>query len=189
MCLASIAKFTSLVTRLTTTWSTIRYLRTSKCREKSGKKSVLRKSSLFTQVGKIIRIAMKVAQITLARTEQVNQMISCKTPSKNKKKYKCSFCDKSYTKAHSKTMHERKNHTGENLFKCSFCDKTFPIQCMKKFHEKSHMAVKPYKCTFCEKTFVWDCQRKDHERSHTGEKPYKCSYCNKAFKLYPKTYS
>ncbi|KAF4808325.1 E3 SUMO-protein ligase EGR2 [Colletotrichum siamense] len=52
-------------------------------------------------------------------------------------------------------------------FKCSICDKSFTRNINLKGHERSHFGERPYACSHCGKAFARlnDCRR--HERIHT----------------------
>ncbi|XP_013141854.1 PREDICTED: zinc finger and SCAN domain-containing protein 2-like isoform X3 [Papilio polytes] len=74
-------------------------------------------------------------------------------------------------------------HTGEKRFKCSLCDKSFSRHFGLKVHEKYHGEQRPvYGCKICGKEFSFPSNRKRHMIVHSETKPYKCDACEKTFK-------
>ena len=145
---------------------------------------------------------------------------SCDRPSRLKlhevthtkvKAFKCTVCDKSFTKKGGLTKHIKSIHTKESKYQCQSCDKIFNLrsnlfrhlktvhdkiksfvcdQCGKKFgrnghltrHMRIHTNDKPYKCSFCEKSFTQLYSLKSHQiTNHTGQFPHLCKFCPKGF--------
>ena len=73
-------------------------------------------------------------------------------------------------------------HTGKKSFKCTFCEKHFTKKRVLTIHTRVHTGEKPYKCMECEKAFSQSSTLSLHIRTHSGEKPYKCLHCEKYFK-------
>ncbi|KAJ8363007.1 hypothetical protein SKAU_G00118380, partial [Synaphobranchus kaupii] len=65
-------------------------------------------------------------------------------------------------------------NTGEKLYKCTQCEKCFTRKSSLTAHQRIHTGEKPFKCTQCEKCFTTNSSLNVHLRIHTGEKPYKC---------------
>ncbi|KAH0491047.1 hypothetical protein TgHK011_002493 [Trichoderma gracile] len=57
-----------------------------------------------------------------------------------------------------------RSRNGSRSFKCSLCDKEFTRKLTQLGHERSHFGEKPYKCSICDKAFARlnDCNR--HQR-------------------------
>ncbi|CAL4096154.1 unnamed protein product, partial [Meganyctiphanes norvegica] len=101
---------------------------------------------------------------------------------KNKKKYRCEYCNKVYDKKQLYTYHVRM-HTGERPYKCQVCGKGFVTSYQLKDHSYQHTGGKPrdYICPLCGIGFSNRASLKYHYLKHTGERPFSCSYCHKGF--------
>ncbi|XP_314712.5 zinc finger protein 271 [Anopheles gambiae] len=96
------------------------------------------------------------------------------------KKYKCTFCDKSFAQSNNLAYHLRK-HTGEKPYKCDKCDKQFINKPHLLSHLKLHYDQKVFQCEVCSKLFNHVGNFNKHRRVHCGEKPYACEYCEMRF--------
>ncbi|XP_031568570.1 zinc finger protein 2-like isoform X4 [Actinia tenebrosa] len=106
--------------------------------------------------------------------QEMKRGLSCIKP------YKCTYCNKAFTRHSVVKVHERV-HTGAKPYKCTYCKKAFRQQGHLGIHERLHTGVKPYKCAYCIEAFTRQICLKRHERFHTGVKSYKCKCCNKTF--------
>lgn len=66
-------------------------------------------------------------------------------------------------------------------FKCEICQKTFMRPSALKVHVRIHNGEKPFQCTYCPRSFSQSGNLTVHLRMHTGEKPFTCPVCFKAF--------
>lgn len=95
---------------------------------------------------------------------------------------KCTYCDQ--MSIHSKT------HTGEKQFKCSYCQKSFTrigdrhqrnhwndkyrcYQCGKIFSKRAYLIAhnkkhKPFECNYCDEAFAREEYLQEHEKIHTS---------------------
>uniref|UniRef100_A0A182QEY4 Protein krueppel n=1 Tax=Anopheles farauti TaxID=69004 RepID=A0A182QEY4_9DIPT len=98
----------------------------------------------------------------------------------NDKKYKCTFCDKSFAQSNNLTYHLRQ-HTGEKPYQCELCDKEFFNKSHLKSHLKLHTDDKEFQCEYCCKRFNHLGNLNKHQRVHSGDRPYQCNYCDRSF--------
>uniref|UniRef100_A0A182M8P8 C2H2-type domain-containing protein n=1 Tax=Anopheles culicifacies TaxID=139723 RepID=A0A182M8P8_9DIPT len=131
--------------------------------ESWGKMAVLRKPTECTICGK-----------------QVKSMSDHMKIHASDKKYKCTFCDKSFAQSNNLIYHIRR-HTGEKPYQCEICDKKFISNAHLLSHSKFHNDEKMFQCEICCKRFNHVGNLNKHRRVHTGEKPYRCEFCNLTF--------
>ncbi|XP_013388623.1 zinc finger protein 431-like [Lingula anatina] len=98
----------------------------------------------------------------------------------SQKRFKCQYCDKTYTQKEDWRVHERR-HTGEKPFKCQHCDKKFYRKYSCDQHEKLMHIDRPYQCKVCFKPFPTTKDCEEHESTHTVQRPYQCQYCDRSF--------
>ncbi|XP_073540678.1 uncharacterized protein [Phyllobates terribilis] len=92
----------------------------------------------------------------------------------------CSDCGKSFAKNSMYVRHQR-SHTGEKPFSCSECGKSFSVSAHLITHQRIHTGEKPFACSDCGKSFNQKASLIKHRRTHTGEKPFVCADCGKCF--------
>ena len=88
---------------------------------------------------------------------------------KEKKKYECKICDKSFAVKRSLNRHKFM-HKDDNPYKCITCSKACSNKSDLKKHERIHTGERPYNCKYCLKTFNSTSHLKRHERVHTRER-------------------
>ena len=59
------------------------------------------------------------------------------------KTFSCKFCDKQFSRALDKTVHERK-HAGEKPYDCKKCGESFTSNSKKHQHMKYHEEMGPF---------------------------------------------
>ncbi|KAM9797021.1 uncharacterized protein ACBT44_017330 isoform 2-T2 [Syngnathus typhle] len=98
----------------------------------------------------------------------------------DKKLFKCSLCDKGFTRRVYMMAHQ-KAHSKGKPFTCSICAKGFLLKSQLRTHSRSHTGERPFTCSACAKSFLSNGQLRMHARIHTGERPFTCSVCSKCF--------
>ena len=73
-------------------------------------------------------------------------------------------------------------HMGDKPYKCSLCDKSFSRSDALQRHKRCvHSNRRPYDCRYCGKLFKRSHDLKHHVYTHTGAKPYSCRHCSERF--------
>ena len=104
----------------------------------------------------------------------------------NNKKYKCEFCEKSYSGPSPLKYHIDTVHTNSNKFECKFCDWKTPIASKLQYHvEMKHgsSGSKRFQCPNCAKGYPIPSLLKyhlitAHELDLDGVNNFKCGSCD-----------
>ncbi|PIO15000.1 Oocyte zinc finger protein XlCOF8.4 [Aquarana catesbeiana] len=103
---------------------------------------------------------------------------------RGKKIFRCSECDKCYTrKAH--LFRHQAVHTGLLPYTCSECGKSYAEKAELIYHLRVHTGEKPFSCSECGQGYKQKKHLNSHLTVHSGEKPFSCSECGKCFKRKP----
>ena len=103
------------------------------------------------------------------------------------KVFPCQFCNKEYSINFHLKQHIRNVHEEKTKYKCDYCDKTFSKECDLSVHNDKHIhtvheGLKNYMCDTCEKSFTHKGYLKKHILTiHEGHRDYKCNFCGKFF--------
>jgi len=92
----------------------------------------------------------------------------------------CPYCRKVYVSMPALSMHLL---THDLKYRCSSCDKAFSRPWLLRGHERSHTGEKPFTCTLCGKAFADRSNLRAHVQTHSGAKRFRCSRCLKTFAL------
>lgn len=103
----------------------------------------------------------------------------------NIRNYSCPYpeCDRTFVDPSSVTKHLVIHNKDDRKFVCSLCGSTFNRLGALRYHEKTHRQERNHKCTICDKSFLAKYDLTKHFRIHTGEKPYSCDVCGKKFSI------
>lgn len=103
---------------------------------------------------------------TKAHNENTPQKIR-KKRIRERKEYKCHFCDKIITSKASLTTHIR-IHTGERPFACTDCPNRFRSRLHLMSHRVVHTKERPYVCKICSKSYTqrWPLKRHIKKTHH-----------------------
>ncbi|CAL8128397.1 unnamed protein product [Orchesella dallaii] len=78
-------------------------------------------------------------------------------------RYKCQFCEKSFSRQHELTKHVDKVHKGiDPKVICEICGKLFADKNCLRVHERYHKDEKRYACHLCDKRFHLRGELKKH---------------------------
>lgn len=94
--------------------------------------------------------------------------------------YQCVTCGKMFPNVGHLSSHVRSRHLGLS-YECKECGKSVSSRSSLRDHMSIHTGIKPHVCDVCGKAFGACKYLRIHLRSHTGEKPYSCKHCHKAF--------
>ena len=92
----------------------------------------------------------------------------------------CPHCRKVYVSMPALSMHLL---THDLKYRCSACDKAFSRPWLLRGHERSHTGEKPFACAMCGKAFADRSNLRAHVQTHSGAKRFRCSRCLKTFAL------
>ena len=92
----------------------------------------------------------------------------------------CTDCGKRFVLQHHLGVHMTK-HSGEKRWKCSFCDKSFRHAVQQRNHELIHKGIKQFVCTRCDKPFTRKTQLDVHMKRHNNQKDFVCANCSGAW--------
>lgn len=81
------------------------------------------------------------------------------------KRFPCSTCGSSFSKASSLKLHIARKHTGEKSHECSLCASRFTTQWQLNLHLRTHTGAKPYHCSSpgCGASFTTRWTQRRHE--------------------------
>ena len=121
---------------------------------------------------------------TLSNVSDGNPSTTTST-SNNKRRFKCSFCDKVLGSKHNLRIHERK-HSGAKPFSCDTCGKSFAAKGTLVIHKRVHLEVKPFPCDMCDddnrKSFTTRQHLQQHQyKLHRYRFNFSCESCQICF--------
>jgi len=121
------------------------------------------------------------AQTTVTQGRGKKERISPEQTANEDGVFKCTECNKDFSRICYLKQHNKTFHNGEKPYKCTQCGKRFPVEVLYQEHLAKHAGDKPYKCEVCPKQFNHKTDLRRHMCLHTGEKPFTCDVCGKGF--------
>jgi len=93
-------------------------------------------------------------------------------------------CGKSFTDSSNRKKHERTHDKNRERFFCDQCEKSYSTKTDLNIHLKVHKGEFPHSCTHpnCSKAFVRLSELYAHERTHDNILPHVCLQCGKRFR-------
>ncbi|KAE8752012.1 hypothetical protein FOCC_FOCC001174 [Frankliniella occidentalis] len=95
--------------------------------------------------------------------------------------FKCTECEKTFTRRDKLSAHLRCHGNVEKTFQCNVCEFACREHSSLIIHMRRHTDERPYKCQICDHKARTKSHLNVHLRKHTGDHPYKCKKCGKAF--------
>jgi KRAB domain-containing zinc finger protein len=113
----------------------------------------------------------------------------------NLRRYKCSFCDKSFNAASGRRQHMKihKRKEGgvkgqEKKFLCHLCSRSFTLKTSLNSHIRYHSIEKKFKCKICDRAVAKESTLARHLNVHyrkgqiSDERNFCCAVCGKTYK-------
>ncbi|QDS73386.1 hypothetical protein FKW77_007476 [Venturia effusa] len=125
--------------------------------------------------------AQSSSSVTAAEWQDSDRQLQASRPAKRAKtktEFKCTQCEKTFTKRYNRDSHLKVHGIGPN-FPCNICDTEFPRRSDLTRHMQTHAAVKAFKCGGvlqngqywgCGQSFVRQDILSSHHRSQKGKK-------------------
>ncbi|KAK3912171.1 Zinc finger protein 64 [Frankliniella fusca] len=95
--------------------------------------------------------------------------------------FKCTECEKTFTRRDKLSSHLRYHAGVEKTFQCNVCEFACSEQNSLVIHMRRHTDERPYECQICGHKARTKSHLIVHLRKHTGDHPYKCKKCGRAF--------
>ncbi|KII70279.1 PR domain zinc finger protein 14 [Thelohanellus kitauei] len=95
--------------------------------------------------------------------------------------YECTLCQIRFSASEGLPILSRRVHFGVERYKCSTCNKAFSRSSSLTKHIRTHTNNRPFQSSFCPKRFSSSSMLTTHARQPAGEKPFKCTICDQAF--------
>ncbi|XP_048003832.1 PR domain zinc finger protein 5-like isoform X2 [Leguminivora glycinivorella] len=92
--------------------------------------------------------------------------------------YKCSVCEKSYTKRYVLYQHMKRDHLEELHFECEVCCHKFFDRRDLESHMVKHNVARIFECSVCKKAYARRKALREHMRKHNR---LACAVCGQAF--------
>lgn len=96
-------------------------------------------------------------------------------------RYVCDICGRKFVLYSTFHLHKQW-HKDPFPFPCRICKKRFKYRSVRSIHiRRDHTGESPYKCHYCQAEFLKAVSLKKHITSHTKEFSYNCNICFKGF--------